>query len=77
MFLYHSTKREPTCKCKRCGMEYKESEYKCPYCIGKNKEQIIRDIHIPHSKQLKKTSSIGRMFFYLAIMVGCLLLVII
>jgi hypothetical protein len=58
-------------------MEYKESEYKCPYCVGKNNGQIIRDIHIPHSKQLEKTSSTGRTFLYLAIIVGCLLLAII
>lgn len=74
MFLYHATKREPTRKCTRCGMEFKESEYKCPYCTGKNNDQIIRDIHIPHSKQLEKTSSTGRQFLYLAIIIGCLLL---
>ena len=77
MFLEHSTKREPTCKCMKCGMEYKESEYNCPYCVGKTNAQIVRDIHIPHSEQLEKTSSIGRQFFYVAVIIGCLLLVII
>ena len=76
MFLYHSTKREPTCKCMRCGLKYKESEYTCPHCAGKTNAEIIRDIHIPHSKQLEKTSSIGRQFFYIAIIITCVLLVL-
>ncbi len=76
MFLYHSTKREPTCKCQKCGMEYKESEYSCPYCTGKTNAEIIRDIHIPHSEQLEKTSSIGRLFIYITIILACLSLVL-
>jgi len=58
-------------------MEFKESEYKCPYCIGKNNAQIISDIHIPHSEQVEKASSVGRQFFYIAIIIGCLLLLVI
>ncbi len=69
--------REPTTNCNKCGLEYKASFSVCPHCVGKNNAQIIRDIHIPHSKQMKENSSIGRQFLYLAIIAGCFLLLFI
>jgi hypothetical protein len=76
MFLYHQTKSAQTCKCMKCGLEYKKSDLHCPYCVGKSNAQIITDIHIPYSEQLKNTSSLGRQFIYLAIIICCLLFVI-
>jgi hypothetical protein len=62
-----------TRKCTRCGLEYEFKGVGCPYCKGKTKEQIITDIHIPHAKQLNETSTIGRYFIYLVIVLACLL----
>jgi len=69
--------REPTSKCRKCGLEFKDSYSVCPHCAGKNNAQIIRDIHIPHSNQMRENSSIGRQFIYVAIIVGCCLLLFI
>ena len=77
MFLFESTRREPTCKCMKCGLEYKESDYTCPHCAGKSRSQIIRDVHIPHSQQLNKIASIGRQFIYISIIIGFVLLALI
>jgi hypothetical protein len=68
--------REPTTQCNKCGLRYKISYSVCPHCVGKNKGQIIRDIHMTHSKQAKKISSTGRQFFYLAIILACFLIVL-
>ena len=70
-------RREPTSNCSKCGLQYKISYSVCPHCVGKNNDQIIRDIHIPHSKQVAKHSSMGRQFVYVAIIIGCFLLLII
>ncbi len=69
--------REPTQQCTKCGLEYKVSYSVCPHCVGKNKAQIIKKIHIPHNDQIKKNSALGRKFIYFAIITACCLLLII
>jgi len=66
--------RELTSKCKKCGLEYKTLECICPHCAGKTNAQIIRDLHIPHSKQQEENASLGRQFIYIVIIIACLLL---
>ncbi len=65
-----------TTKCNRCGLRYLEEEFTCPHCAGKTNAQIIKELHIPHSEQLEETSGIGRQFFYIAVILGCILLLI-
>lgn len=77
MFIFGPTKREPTLKCTKCGLLYKVSYSICPHCAGKNKAQIIRDVHIPHAKQLREAAGIGRVFIYLGIIIACIILMII
>jgi hypothetical protein len=45
--------------------------------VGKNKAQIIKQIHIPQNDQIKKNSALGRQFIYFAIITACCLLLII
>jgi uncharacterized protein YbaR (Trm112 family) len=69
-------KREPPCKCNRCGLEYKIEDLVCPYCKGKTNAEIIRDVHFPHSEQIEETTKLGRYFIYITIILGCLFLLL-
>jgi len=68
--------REPSKKCMRCGLEYKVSEGICPHCVGKSNAQIIKEVHIPHAKELEQTTRKGRYFIYLFVITLCLLLAV-
>jgi len=66
-------KQKPTKPCERCGLRYPEDENECTHCSS------ISDSELPFFKehieaQYRAASSLGSVFFVIAIVLGVLLL---
>ncbi|MGB2426658.1 MAG: hypothetical protein ACPH9N_03150 [Alteromonas sp.] len=76
MLFFGRVKRRRTKQCTRCGMHFNEDDIACPYCIGKNNHEIIRDIHMKQSEELEKNAKLGRRFALAAVIIAALMVLL-
>jgi len=55
-------------KCKRCGLRYPRKEMQCVHCANLTDVEVD-ELLLRKKKEHKTSASIGKLFFYIAILI--------
>lgn len=67
--LAMSKTTKPTRECERCGLSFNVELTECPYCSGLD-DVGLRELKRKLERERQANRNLGRLFFYLAMLIG-------